>query len=220
MFLGEAVCKRTAKSEEPRAESEPANSEWRTANGEPANERLRCDPRGQPPAGRTCSVTGSTLVAQTLAQRSRRCELIADRRSARVLLEAVLRLGRNEPQLRMPRPAQARLPSLRSVAFRKRNRRVRARGPLPYERVAIAGCSISACLAAPGTWLDPSSTEDCLACALNAWQDASRLSLVTSANAGWAVQFMCIAEDSCAGLCKKGVGPRYRNKCPPLDLSF
>src|SRR6478672_3270988 len=44
----------------------------------------------------------------------------------------------------------------------------------PFERVAIAGCFISACLAARCTWLDPSIAEAFLACALDAWQDASR----------------------------------------------
>ena len=98
------------------------------ANGE---QRLLCDPRGQPPCG-------SHLLSHRL---NVRCPNVgAAFQTPRVhrqpafgegALEAVLRLGRNEPRLRTSRPAQTRLPSLRSVAFHKRNRNARASEPLP-----------------------------------------------------------------------------------------
>jgi hypothetical protein len=73
----------------------------------------------------------STLVAQTLARRSSRREFIADRRSVKVLLRQCF-AGEERTAAWMPRPAQTRLPSLRSIAFRKRNRS-RAHEPLSFK---------------------------------------------------------------------------------------
>ena len=97
----------------------------------------------------------------------------ADRRSVVVLIQQCSDWGgttrgigrRSQSRTRLPHFAQS--PSANATGERALVNRS------PFERVAIAGCFISACLAARCTWLDPSVAEAFLACALDASQDAS-----------------------------------------------
>jgi hypothetical protein len=177
-----------------------ANSEWRMAN----SGGFLCDPRGQPPAGRTCSVTGFNVCCPNVGAAFQRPRVHRRPAFGEGASRAVLRLGRNKPQLgcrgqrKHVYPHFAQSPSASATGFAlvnrsplraDGNRRVlhfsllcRAStlvGPIDYGRI------ISLC---PG----------CIAGCLMTER-------VASANASWAVQFMCIAEDSCAGLCKNGM---------------
>ncbi len=107
-----------AKSE-PRAQSqEPRAVSMRPARPATCGSHLLSD---RPNV--RCPNAGATCVTPRVDR---------DRRAVGVLSKAVRHLGRNEPQHRTPRPERARLPSLRSIAFRKRNPSLRPvnRSPL------------------------------------------------------------------------------------------
>jgi hypothetical protein len=124
---------------------------------------------------------------------------------------AVLRVGRNDLRHWTPQPAQALLPSLRSIAFCKRNLRARAREPLPFRAGGNRRLLYFSLPHRASHLVGPIDCRSFVSLCPGCIAECLTGRKVTSPKKAWPVQFVCIAKNICAALCKTGKAPHHRH---------